>query len=101
MPGGVPLGARGGGVATLSDGGQTTRRKVDGRYPDGHPNPQAFSLPTIQIYPVRTATCRECPELNLVSCARGCCRKLSRGHSFLLNAVTDGKCPLGKFTQEL
>ena len=72
-----------------------------GRKPDGIPNPQAFSLPTIQTYPKRTTTCRECPELNLISCARGCCMKLSRGHSFLLNAVTDGTCPLGKFTQEL
>ena len=78
-----------------------TKQRIGGRPDDGIPNAQAFSIPVIQTYPARTKTCRECPELNLTSCARGCCHKLSRGHAFLLNAITDAACPLGKFGQEL
>lgn len=94
----------GGGAVAVSAGAPTSPRagrKIDGRRPDGYPNPQAFSLPQIQTYPRRTAICRECPELELIQCARGCCRKLSRGHAFILNAIADGDCPLGKFTEEL
>lgn len=80
--------------------GREVRRK-DGRIDDGLPNPQAFSLPTIQTYPDRTATCRQCPELRLSKCSRASCDKLSLGHAFILNAIADGNCPLGLFTQEL
>lgn len=76
-------------------------RRKDGRVNDGLPNPQAFGLPLIQTYPTRTATCRQCPELRLSKCSRASCDKLSLGHAFIINAIADGNCPLGLFSQEL
>lgn len=90
------------GVAGLGTYQQATgKARPRGRPDDGLPKPQAFSLPLIQTYPTRTATCRRCDELNVHSCARGCCAKLARSHADLLNAIADGICPLGLFTQEL
>ncbi len=80
--------------------GAEARRK-DGRIDDGLPHPQAFSLPFIKTYPTRTATCRQCSELRLSKCARASCDKLSLGHAFIINAIADGSCPLGLFTEEL
>ena len=75
--------------------------KVDGRHPDGLPKPQAFSLPTIQCFPARTAACRTCVNISIPKCSRGVCEKLGAYHAALLNAINDGKCPIGRFTEEL
>lgn len=99
-----PLGSSGPGVATAGNlerpaGGEVER--VYTRQGDTLPNPQAFSIPLIQAYPTRTATCRQCPELRLKTCARACCAKLQASHAALLNAVQGGACPLNRFTEEL
>lgn len=66
---------------------------------DGLPHPQAFSLTTIQLYPQRTAICRQCEHLDTDRCsARGCCRKMRRSHDALVQAIGLGECPEGKFT---
>lgn len=65
---------------------------------DNLPNRTAFAMPIIRLYPKRTAACRECPELGPSTCSRSACGKLGPTHADLLNAISDCKCPLGKFS---
>lgn len=98
-----PLGTAGPGtlVSTVPNPRGTAAERIAGRKPDGLPNAQAFSLATIQAYPRRTAICRECPEIQLQTCARSCCGSMQRTHAALLNALAGGTCPRGLFSEEL